>query len=86
MLGIQVFRHQRQGASAAAGGLGMQPQEESVEGRVISVAAATRRISSRRPSGSAVRVLRSLRGLGTRAAGFSLSVRMPSATAYSTCT
>jgi hypothetical protein len=36
MLGIQVFRHARQGTAAAAGGLGMQPQEESIEGRVIS--------------------------------------------------
>ena len=35
MLGIEVLRRQRQGSSASAGGLGMQPEKESVEGRVI---------------------------------------------------
>ena len=46
------------------------------------VDAATALISASRPSGRAMREAGGLRGLGTRAAGFSASVRKPSATAW----
>jgi hypothetical protein len=35
VLGVEVTGQQRQGAAATAGGLGMQPQQQRVQGRVI---------------------------------------------------
>jgi hypothetical protein len=51
----------------------------------LPVDTATRESSFSRWSGSAIRALRNLRGLGARAAGFSASVRMPSGAGQRAC-
>ena len=78
LLGVEIFRGERQRPAASAGCLGVQPDDQRVKGRVV--AGGSRHgadLALSRLSGRAMRALRSLRGLGTRAAGFSASDRKP---------